>query len=313
MTKSLDYQARKPGVVQHTNESLTYFQIYLDEVIQSVNAAEYSTKRQPVLPSRLLGTGLVAATVVSGLLIGDAVKEPVPSQALKTPPFKPKQRAVALVPRPVAATPEKLESPRSLSQSGAKPRVAPNQNAMDSAKVQSFAPMLPSVMLPSTPETLIVSRSLPKKRAITGTLAPAGMKPLVRPAYQDLPDLQRPSQSPLPTVNSLPSSAIRETIPTGIAPPEKISSEEPAAPISPAATISQPSRIESSPAPIPSEITDPPATDNSPTSELTAPSDLPPLNPSLSTDGESKNAIKSKLPNTAPLDPAPNKPAILSP
>ena len=275
MTRSMDYQGRKHQVVKpvaandqiatgkmlkpmkskndesvpalsspekppthydvHTKGPLTYFQFYLDEVVQSANAAKPADKRQSISTTALLGTGFVAATVVSGLLIGDALNKPTAPPDTKIPPVKPKQRAAFSVPRPTSAAPEKLADPRFVprsqreSQLQAVPPSSPRQNPVDQATPQSFAPMLPSVTLAAAPETLTMSRSSSPKRTVTGAPAAAGMKPLVRPGYQDLPDLQRPPQPPLTALNAAPASAIRETIPTAIAAPERINSGQPAA------------------------------------------------------------------------------------
>ncbi|PZV18493.1 MAG: hypothetical protein DCF22_01875 [Leptolyngbya sp.] len=293
----------------HTEGPLTYFQFYLDEVVQSANAAEPSEKRQSISKTVLLGTGLVAATVVSGLLIGDALKPTAPPDT-KIPPLKPKQRAMVSLPRPTSAAPEKLEAPRFVPpsqrqsqpqvvpQSVSAPYVAPRQNSVDQTTPQSFAPM-PSVTLTAVPETLTVSRSLPAKRTITGAPAPAGMKPLVRPTYQELPDLQRPPQSPL---NPLPASAIRETLPTKIAAPESINGQSATAP--PPVNPSQPSVPPANPAfPIQPSAESAPATPPQAESELTAPnpSVTNPTNPATEPPplNSTPNAIESKVPNSS--------------
>ena len=295
----------------HTEGPLTYFQFYLDEVVQSANAAEPPEKRQSISKTVLLGTGFIAATVVSGLLIGDALKPAAPPDT-KIPPLKPKQRAMVSVPRPTSAAPEKLEAPRFVPQSQRESQlqaipqsvsasyVAPRQNSVDQTTPQSLAPM-PSVTLAAVPETLTVSRSLPAKRTITGAPAPAGMKPLVRPTYQELPDLQRPPQSPLTSLNPLPASAIRETIPTKIAAPESINGQSATTP--PPVNLSQPSvtpanpafpiqrSAESFPATLPqagSERTPPNPPRTEPKTPATEPSQL-----------KTSNAIESKVPNSS--------------
>lgn len=274
----------------HTKGPLTYFQFYLDEVVQSANAAEPAEKRQSISTTVLLGAGFVAATVVSGLLIGDALNKPAPPPDTKVPPVKPKQRAMVSMPRPTSAAPEKLEAPRSQPQ--AIPQSFPRQNSVDQANFQSFAPVLPSVTLAAVPETLTVSRSSPK-RTVTGALAPAGMKPLVRPSYQDLPDLQRPPQPPLTALNAVPASAI--------AAPERIN--EPAA-ISPPDPTQLPATLNNS-APFPPTS---PSAEASPTtpqaeSQLTAPipSISEPASPATDSPqlNSTSNAIESKLPNRA--------------
>lgn len=274
----------------HTKGPLTYFQFYLDEVVQSANAAEPAEKRQSISTTVLLGAGFVAATVVSGLLIGDALNKPAPPPDTKVPPVKPKQRAMVSMPRPTSAAPEKLEAPRSQPQ--AIPQSFPRQNSVDQANFQSFAPVLPSVTLAAVPETLTVSRSSPK-RTVTGALAPAGMKPLVRPSYQDLPDLQRPPQPPLTALNAVPASAI--------AAPERIN--EPAA-ISPPDPTQPPATLTNS-APFPPTS---PSAEASPTtpqaeSQLTAPipSISEPASPATDSPqlNSTSNAIESKLPNRA--------------
>ncbi|MBM0741081.1 hypothetical protein JOY44_05525 [Phormidium sp. CLA17] len=299
----------------HTNGPLTYFQFYLDEVVQSANAAESAEKQQSISTTVLLGAGLVAATVVSGLLIGDALNKPTAPPDTKTPPLKPKQRAKVSVLRPVSAAPEKLEAqrsqPQAIPQSVSAPRVSPRQNSVNQTTPQSFAPMLPSVTLATVPETLTVSRSLPAKRTVTSAPPPAGMKPLTRPAYQDLPNLQRPPLPPITASNALPVSAIRETIPTGIAVPESINSE-PSGATSTLGNPSQPSSTVANPVSLPREqpnaefspIT-PPRVEN----ELAAPKPsvpepaTPAAEPSQlnSTPSaiESNNAIESEVPNSA--------------
>ncbi len=338
MTRSMDYQGRKHPVVKpvaandqiatgkmlkpmkskndesvfalgspekppahydvHTKGPLTYFQFYLDEVVQSANATEPAEKRQSISTTVLLGAGFVAATVVSGLLIGDALNKPAPPPDTKVPPVKPKQRAMVSMPRPTSASPEKLEAPR--SQPPAIPQSFPRQNPFDQATLQSFAPVLPSVTLAAVPETLTVSRSSPK-RTVTGAPAPAGMKPLVRPGYQDLPDLQRPPQPPLTALNAVPASAIRETIPTGIAAPERIN--EPAAISPPDPTQPRTTQPNSTPFP-PAQ----PSAEASPAtpqaeSQLTAPipSISEPASPATDPPqlNSTSNAIESKLPNRA--------------
>ncbi len=304
----------------HTQGSLTYFQFYLDEVVQSANAPEPTPKRQSISTAALLGAGFVATTVVSGLLIGDALNKPAPPPDTKVPPVKPKPRSAVSMPRPISAAPETLQAPRfvsrshresppqAISQSVAAPRVAPSQNPVDPAPPLSFAPMLPSVTLAAVPETFTVSRRSPK-RPVTGAPAPAGMKPLVRPGYQDLPALQRPPQSPLTTLKALPASAIRETLaqlstelPTGIAAPERIREAAAIAPPDPAQppeTLTRstpfppaPSRAEASPAPLPqakSQLTAPIPARSEPATPATDP---PPFN-------STSTAIESKLPNRA--------------
>ncbi|MEX0270563.1 hypothetical protein AB3R30_15580 [Leptolyngbyaceae cyanobacterium UHCC 1019] len=302
----------------HPNGSLPYFHFYLDEVVQSANVVESAEKRQPMSTTALLSTGFVAATVVSGLLIGDALKPTAPPNAT-IPPLKPKQRVAVLLPRPTSVAPEKLKAPRFVSRSQRESQppavpqsaAAPRQNSVDRAAPQSFAPLLPSVTLAAVPELLPVSRSLPPKRTVTGAPAPAGMKPLVRPAYQDLPDLQRPPQTPLTALNS-PPAAIRETIPAAIAAPEQINSGQsgqsgqstvaiptPVAPAQPAAALPKPLPLPPAQPSSESSPATPPQTENQPTepkpskAEPTIPAtEPPPLNSTSST-------IESPMSNSA--------------
>ncbi len=291
-------QEQSPGPYDvHTKGSLTYFQFYLDEVVQSAHAAQPTKKRQSVSTTVLLGTGFVAATVVSGLLIGDALK-PTASLNTKIPPLKPKQRAMVLVPRPTLAAPEKLEArrfgsrsqresqPQAISQSVSAPRAAPSQNPVDPVPPQRFAPLLPSVTLAAVPETLTVSRSSAPKRTVTGAPAPNGMKPLVRPSYQDLPDLQRPPQTPLTALNSPHASAI--------APPETINPPQPAVPSIPV-NPTPPSATLTNPAP-PAQ----PSAESSPVTPLQAESKL-----TVPTPAESATAPPAVSTNDPTTNPAP--------
>jgi hypothetical protein len=245
-----------------TNHPPNYFHFYLDEVVQSANAntVESVAKRQPISPTAFLGTGFVAATVVSGLLMGDAL-QPTAPLTTKILPLKPKQRAAFLVPRPTSATPEKLADSRVVSRSHREsqpqatlPAIAVpydvSRQPSNPTTPQSLAPMLPSVMLAAVPETLPVSRSTTPKHTVTGAPAPAGMKPLVRPAYQDLPELQRPPQTPLTALN-VPPAAILETMPTEIAAPERIDSERSPAPIPTPPNPAQPTATVTKPLPLP--------------------------------------------------------------
>jgi hypothetical protein len=286
-----------PDDVQ-TKSPLTYFQFYLDEVVQSANVTEPTEKRQSISTTALLGTGFVAATVVSGLLIGDALNQPTAPPDTKILPLKPRQRALKWVPRPrpTLAVPEKLVARRSqaIPESVSASPIVLRQNSVDQTIPQSVVPMLPSVTLAAVPETLTVSRNSTPKRIVTGTPAPAGMKPLVRPPYQELPDLQRPPQTPLTALNSPHPAAIRETIPTEIAAPERIPSGQSAA-TSTLANPSQPS-----------------------TTTLTKPASLPPAQPSIESSPATPPRTESELaaPNPsvpAPVTPATEPPSVNSP
>ncbi|MBD2327342.1 hypothetical protein [Alkalinema sp. FACHB-956] len=103
----------------HQDGSLTYFQYYFDETPPNSAGVDYApqTFSTSKFPTGVVGAGVLAATVVSGFMIAEAVKQPtrpLNTTALKTDTqTQAKDASKTLTPTP--SQPELLAPPKTLS------------------------------------------------------------------------------------------------------------------------------------------------------------------------------------------------------
>lgn len=211
-------QEPKKSYDKHTDGALTYFNYYFEEIATPSTRANYpepSTRSK--IPVKAVGAGVVAATIASGLMIGEALNHSEAPQSNPSQDSAVKQNANSQNPRPTTTTPEKLETGRSLSSSptGSTPSKSPaNQQQTTPAlkRTQSTAnslitsdsPISTSQPLKLPPLTLSPTRSTPTTPKAPNQPDNAGGSPTL------LKDLPRPE-------------IIRQVAnPSAVAPPESL-------------------------------------------------------------------------------------------
>lgn len=173
----------------HTEGPLTYFNYYFEDVdLSAANGETMQSASRSKVSLGLVGVGVVAATVASGLFIRDAFKTAEPPPDTQPVDASTKQQTTTNLLRPSTASPEQLTTPRSQPSPSIKPKppAAPRPTAPPSKQ---------SLLLETEPLPLPVAPAI----AVPETLASNQTAPVVQ-----LPKLP-PINQPLPTV------AVRET------------------------------------------------------------------------------------------------------
>lgn len=198
---------------EHTTGALTYYNYYF-EASQPAPAPVQPLETRSKRTMGLAGAGVVAATVVSGLIVHDAwQKSQVPEAASKNSSNQADtdQKAAKNPARPTLAAPERQQMERSpitpTSPAPALPKLRP-RNTSSLGQLDSLPPPLPLAPAIASPETL--------------ALQPASKSGAVNPPSS-------PAQSALKTLNPNNSSRInldevarQQTGRAAISPPEQL-------------------------------------------------------------------------------------------
>ncbi|EKQ67102.1 hypothetical protein OsccyDRAFT_4925 [Leptolyngbyaceae cyanobacterium JSC-12] len=141
----------------YTEGPITYFNYYFEEMGNTVPEFNDSQKSRSKLPLGFIGAGAVAATVVSGLVIGDVLK---PTDAPKSnEPTKPsnQQDSAKNLPRLASASPEKLNTDRFLNPiapqtpTNARTKLAPRKTtSLQQLQQLQNLPASPPIAMPET-------------------------------------------------------------------------------------------------------------------------------------------------------------------
>lgn len=247
----------------HTEGPLTYFNYYFEDVVPSATADSHS----PAAPSKvtvgLIGAGVVAVTVASGLIIGDALKQP-DSETRK--PANTVKRSPTNLPRPTTTSPEPLNTPRSTPQSTPQPTIKP-RSSQTSNQTSIQSPLQPEYSSPTeaiaAPETIALNPSTP--------LTPS--RPAPATTNRKLPAFANSNLSSV----IVRQEAIKQSSASAIAPPETLepttAAPESVRPSSPTQATNDQAQPASTPAAITPETASNPTSIQAPTTadEATAP------------------------------------------
>uniref|UniRef100_A0A832H3G6 Uncharacterized protein n=1 Tax=Oscillatoriales cyanobacterium SpSt-402 TaxID=2282168 RepID=A0A832H3G6_9CYAN len=197
----------------HTEGPLTYFSYYFEDGGNASPQPDDAQASRSKLPLGFIGAGAVAATVVSGLVIGDALK-PTDAPKNNQPTSSTNQQDSAKnLPRPASASPEQLNTERSLPQakpqSTTKPSSKPAPGKTSSLRQVQQLQNLPAPVPIAMPETLVSSQPVVPKQSNTR-----------------LPNVPVRNQAALPNVNiprmSVQEAASRQAALSSIAQPETL-------------------------------------------------------------------------------------------
>lgn len=288
----------------HTEGPLTYFSYYFEDLeTSSSHGDDAQSPTRSKLQVGLIGAGAVAATVVSGLIIGDALKPTdSPKNTQKTNSVN-QQDSAKNLPRPSSASPEQLNTERSLPQ--AKPQSSTKSRSQSSPGRTSSLQQLQQIQnLPAPapiamPETLALNPSTISRQSSPRVAA----QPLRKPQASQGVNIPRMSvQEAAARQAALSPIAQPETLPVGnqSAPEQPVS--DPAAPTEAPTSTALPPFAPSSNASEPEQTNSIP---NSPAVEFT-PSTT--SQPQASTVNEQNAA-----PSTAIAPAQPSAPSVTSP
>jgi hypothetical protein len=209
----------------HSEGPLTYFNFYVEDplVLSSKSVSHKKMDKSVLFYRGIIGAGVVAATIASGLAIADVLQKPPAEKDDKSNDAKLKKRSEIALPNSTAATPERLNDPGFSSASTAKLSQIPTRPS-----TTSRSPISPSQTPPRSQNQPRLGNPLP---------------PLTETALLNNPSLlnNRPPLPPLPARDSTPiklntpptlrqvSPQRAATLPT-IAPPETFQSATPLSP-----------------------------------------------------------------------------------
>jgi hypothetical protein len=146
--------SQKPYDVQ-SKGPLTYFNYYFEdsELTPSKPMAQPKADKSVLFYRGVIGVGVLAATVASGLAIADALHKPDSSKNDKSTDAKPKRTSATTLPNSTSAAPERLaeagfskaNAPQA-SQLSSKPELSkPQLSKPELSKLQSTAPRSPNI------------------------------------------------------------------------------------------------------------------------------------------------------------------------
>ncbi|MBF2029641.1 MAG: hypothetical protein IGS48_23255 [Oscillatoriales cyanobacterium C42_A2020_001] len=154
----------------HIEGPLTYFSYYFEDLGTSSSPVEnVQSSSRSKLQIGLIGAGAVATTVVSGLIIGDALKPAEPSKNTQETDSAKQQNAAKNLPRPTSTSPERLSTERSLPQvkpqSSIKPRSQSSSGRTSSLQQLQQIQNLPAPVPIAMPETLALKPATTPNRS----------------------------------------------------------------------------------------------------------------------------------------------------
>jgi len=161
-----------------TEGPLTYFNYYFEEMGTMIPDSPGDATARSKINMGLIGAGAIAATVVSGLVIGDIWQKAQAPEEGKPKDASLKQNAAKNFSRPTSVAPERQEIERSPSRSKPSPVPAntPRVTPRKTSSVQPFqplqAPSIPPAPAIAAPETLAIAPTIPPPPAAPQTVNP---------------------------------------------------------------------------------------------------------------------------------------------